>query len=273
MTTHGYCPICEKHNLLVPLHDDKGGQEVCLMCAGKWHAEHGRRRKAGRIVIRAINAYVAAGGSWNDIPKLKDSALLSDYGMDPLGYLRDAVQADGDVVDLTTELLDAAVRLTRPDCHPPERRDLAHHVTQELLALRPFVFPAPKPEPVVPIAPGPPRNGSSHAHHETLKDALRKFTSYPCTECASTVPYFYCTSCKAEHEKRRFEERTLQKAKQRAWYKTRKARRDLWKPGMLCPVCNTTFKSKRKDARFCSAACRQAAHRATCGKVNQESTP
>jgi hypothetical protein len=35
----------------------------------------------------------------------------------------------------------------------------------------------------------------------------------------------------------------------------------------VCSACNETFTPKRKDARFCSNACRQAAHRrmVTCG--------
>jgi hypothetical protein len=31
--------------------------------------------------------------------------------------------------------------------HPPERQELAERVAKELLALKPFVFPAPKPKP------------------------------------------------------------------------------------------------------------------------------
>jgi hypothetical protein len=62
MTTHGHCAICRKRDLVVRLHGDKGGPEVCLICAGKWHAEHGHRRRAGRVVIRALRAYEDAGG-------------------------------------------------------------------------------------------------------------------------------------------------------------------------------------------------------------------
>jgi hypothetical protein len=43
MTSHDYCAICQKHDLVVPIHDDKGSPSGCLICAGKWHAEHGRR--------------------------------------------------------------------------------------------------------------------------------------------------------------------------------------------------------------------------------------
>jgi hypothetical protein len=198
MTTYGYCAVCKKHNLLVPLHDDKGGPLVCLVCAGKWHAEHGRRRRAGRVVIRAINAYEAAGGKWRDIDKLKTSALYHSFGgfdgLDPLGYMADAINACGETADLTSELLDDVIRLTHPDCHPPERQELAKRVTQQLLALKPFVFPAPKPKPK-PIVPPPPRNESLNTGAAGFKEALQKAaTSYPCKECKSTIPYYYCTA-------------------------------------------------------------------------------
>jgi hypothetical protein len=56
------CAICGKHDYVTPLHDDAGGPMCCLLCKGTWHAEHGRRRRTGRIVIRALNAYEEAGG-------------------------------------------------------------------------------------------------------------------------------------------------------------------------------------------------------------------
>jgi len=38
------------------LHGKNGGPMCCLLRSGKWHAEHGRRRHLGRIVIRAMMA-------------------------------------------------------------------------------------------------------------------------------------------------------------------------------------------------------------------------
>jgi hypothetical protein len=55
----------------MPLHGDKGGPLFCRLCAGARHAEHGRRHKAGRVVIKAMNAYLEAGGRWIDFDKLK----------------------------------------------------------------------------------------------------------------------------------------------------------------------------------------------------------
>jgi hypothetical protein len=48
--------------------------------------------------------------------------------LDPLGYLGGAA-ANGENIELTSELLAGAIKLAHPDLHPPERRDLAHRVT------------------------------------------------------------------------------------------------------------------------------------------------
>jgi hypothetical protein len=126
MTFHlDYCPICKSDNqkVVIPLHGEQGGPLVCYICAGKWHAEHGRCRRAGRVVIRAIQANEEAGGKWADVDKLKISALHG-FGsapwnmLDPLGFMADAIDSKGEITDLTTELLDDAIRLTHPDCHP-----------------------------------------------------------------------------------------------------------------------------------------------------------
>jgi hypothetical protein len=179
--------------------------------------------------------------------------------LDPLGLLADTADTDGETIDLTSELLTDVLRLTHPDHHPPERQELAHRVTQGLLALQPFVFPAPKPEPTVPTS--EPRDESFKAPRVTLKEPLR----YPCSDCADTVPYFYCDACRAEWDRRQEKERERQNARQRAQYARRKARR--WK-SKACEACGVAFKvsggsgkGKRADARFCSNACRQRVHR------------
>ena len=250
---NGHCAICKKSDLLVALHDERGGPSVCLICAGKWHAEHGRRRKAGRVAIRALQAYNDAGGKWGDIDKLKLCAIgcYDNIGLDPLGYMTDAINTHGENVDLTLELLDDIIRLGHPDRHPPERQDLAKRVTQSLVALRPFVFPAPKPK--------APRNESLKCASEPFKEPLRPTMVYPCKECADAIPYHYCNTCRAEFEKRAAEKQAKENAKQRKWYAQRKATRMRFLP--RCPQCGVAFKGKRKDARFCSNTCRQAAHR------------
>jgi hypothetical protein len=272
----GYCAICksDSQKVVVPLHGDQGGPLVCHICSGKWHAEHGRKRKAGRVVIRAIKAYEDAGGKWTDIDKLKMSALYASFGgfdgLDPLGYMVDAINTDGETVDLTTELLDAAIRLTHPDCHPPERQEMAKSVTQGLLALKPFTFA--KPEKPKTAAPAPsPHNESVKAPRDNLKEPLH---SYPCKECKSTIPYYYCTPCRAEWNKRQQVERDKNNATQRKWYARRKERQQWRKPRQYCAACQAEFTGKRKDAKFCSNPCRQRAHRiGTKAKIGDLSGP
>jgi hypothetical protein len=90
-----------------------------------------------------------------------------------------------------------------------------------------------------------------------LKEPLQH-SSYPCKDCASTIPYHYCTACRAEWERREAAERDKLNAKQRRWYAQRKARQGRW---LTCCVCGESLKGKRRDARYCSSACRQSAHR------------
>lgn len=248
----GQCAECGKANAyLMPLHDDKGGPLMCLLCAGAWHAEHGRARRAGYVVIKAIKAYFAAGGRYADIEKLR----LCASGVPMPGYI-DADTLGADVADITSELLADTVQLTHPDRHPPEFRDLAQRVTQELLALKPFVFPRP---PQVPPPAPPPRDVSSNSQVGTLTDALRRLASFPCTDCWNSIPYDYCSSCRAEWESRQAKEREARNAKQRANYLRRKQSRRC--PPVHCAGCDGLIQSKRKDAKHCSAACRQRAHR------------
>jgi hypothetical protein len=110
----------------------------------------------------------------------------------------------------------------------------------------------------------PPPNGSFKEHRDTFKEALQAIAAYPCKECKSTVPYFYCAACKAEWDKRQLEERDRINAKQRKWYARRKWRKSIrnYLKATLCAACGEKFEAKRKDAKFCSNTCRQKAYRA-----------
>jgi len=225
---NGECSICHKRDYLTPLHGDNGGLMCCLLCKGTWHAEHGRRRRTGRIVIRALKAYEEAGGNWSDFDKLKLSSMAGGFfrDLDPLGYLADTADTIDETIDLTSELLKDTLSLVHPDKHPPERRELAQRVTQRLLALKPFVFPAPpKPKPVEPATAKP------HKRSEDETDAAPSFAlTYPCRECADTIPYFYCDPCRTEYERRQQERAERERAKHRRWYAQRKARRSAERP-------------------------------------------
>jgi hypothetical protein len=243
----GECPECGgKQKLLMPLYGEKGGPLTCIPCGMDWHAAHSRKRKLGRIVTKAIKGYLAAGGGWDDVDRLKLAAVgvpLYDFEADTIG---------ADVGDITLELLEAAVRLTHPDRHPPERQEAARLVTQELLALKPFVFPAPKEKPVE-------RNASTVVQRGDAEKPLR--IEYPCELCLGQIPMDYCNDCKAEHKRRRQKEAERERGLRRAAYKRRRQlklyRLGPWK----CATCGDKFKPKRTDARYCSAACRQKAHR------------
>jgi hypothetical protein len=54
---------------------------------GAWQANQERRRKIGRTVIRAMNAYMEAGGRYGDIDKMKVSGGCAlGIDLDPLGF-------------------------------------------------------------------------------------------------------------------------------------------------------------------------------------------
>jgi hypothetical protein len=253
------CEACGEDSFLIPLHGGKGGPLRCPLCVGKWNAEHGKRRRTGRIVIRALKAFFDAGGKREDVDKLKLDA--SDYfDIDTLGYLDGAGKfVEGDI-DLTSELLASVLQLTHPDHHPPERKVLAHTVTQQLLALKPFVFPATKPEPIEPI-------DSDDVLDETLQRPARERAEkqdgpprYPCSDCRDAFPEDYCDACRTEYERREQEEFDKRTSKQRAEYAERRKQLLAKRPSAVC-VCGKKFKAKRADARYCSARCRQNTHR------------
>jgi hypothetical protein len=243
----GCCGGCGEYTWLLSLHGEKGGPLRCFKCAGEWNAIHGRRRKAGRIVIKALKLFEAAGGILREIDKLK----VASWGIPVPGY-DDADTIGAEIGDITSELLEDVLKLCHPDKHPAERKQLADRVTQELLALKPFVFPAPKPRP----EPPEPRDGSLWDFQKPTKDPLR--LTYPCADCAGEAPYFYCDVCKAEWEKRYREECEREAIKRRERYR---AWRERHVRSIRCLCCEKQFKQKRTDQKFCSNACRQRHHR------------
>ena len=262
----GACTKCGEHGYVMPLHDERGGPPFCFMCAGAWHAEHAPRRRARRVLIKAMKAYEAAGGSvfGDDFDELK--LAISGF----VSFRREADAVGDDFADLTSELLAATIALTHPDKHPVERQAEATRVTQELHALKPFVFPTPDPEPPArPRKPSKPSDGLFDTCREELNKASRQ--SFPCDDCRDAIPMDYCDSCRAQHEKkwqeesdREDRERERKNARQREYYQINKAAQ---RP-IACATCGEKFKSKRSDAKYCSAACRQRAYVKRDGKVS-----
>jgi hypothetical protein len=168
------------------------------------------------------------------------------------------------------ELLAATIALTHPDKHPPEFKAEANRVTQELLALKPFVFPAPKPKPVVSPAANS-SNGESKPRASTA--AKKKPPAYPCADCADAVPADYCHDCKAEYDKREQQQFDRRTAKQRAKYKRLRELALAKRQKRHCPTCGTQFRIARADARYCSNPCRLRAHREKQALETDKQTP
>jgi hypothetical protein len=258
----GPCAKCGEHGYVMPLHDERGGPLFCFMCAGAWHAEHGPLRRTRRVVVKALRAYDKAGGKLYG--EQFDELKLAAGGM----FVVHQVDTSGaDFADLTSELLQATIALTHPDKHPPERKAEANRVTQELQALKPFVFPTPEPEP-----PPEPRDASFNDAMDALNEPSR---SFPCEDCRDALPSEYCDPCKAQHEKKceeeaAQEEKERQKinARQRELYSIRKEQWLEASEPIECATCGETFEPKRRDAKYCSAACRQRASVKRDGKAS-----
>jgi hypothetical protein len=215
------------------------------------------------VVSADFAAYLDAGGKDGDIDTLRATVFSRDLGsdLDPLGVAETA--GTDESIELTSELLADAIRLAHPDHHPPERQELANHVTKALLALQPFVFPAPKPKPAAPT------NSSRQSVKIKQRTApSERLPRFPCRECAGTVPDYYCAACMGEWQKRCLRDHDRVAAKRRAWYARRKEQRLNATPPTSCVACGASFRGRRPDARFCSDRCRQRAHRSATAKNN-----
>jgi hypothetical protein len=76
------------------------------------------------------------------------------------------------------------------------RSSADHRLGAQLLALRPFMFPARTPE--QPLKVSPPR---SEPHEGRLPRSSTP-PPYPCPACAATTPFYYCISCRTECQER-----------------------------------------------------------------------
>jgi hypothetical protein len=211
---------------LAPLHGDKGGPLMCVKCRVHWDQQH-----------------------------LKDLKQCPDWKRNLHGA-GPRVFGNRELTYLTLELLNDAVALTHPDMHPPERAEKAKRVTAELLALKPYTLPKPEPKPAPTVTD---KNPSAAADY---KEPLR--IEYPCETCFLTVPWYYCNTCRSKYDEIERKARDYKNRRQRERYARRKSVRgyEYWKKSpILCAACGKQFKWVRKDARFCSSACRQRAHR------------
>ena len=93
----------------------------------------------------------------------------------------------------------------------------------------------------------------------------------PARTAATLLPNFYCDPCKAqwdkkqqEDDKREAKERQRKNKRQREYYQINKAIRQ----PIACATCGDEFESRRSDAKYCSAACRQRAYVKRDGKAS-----
>jgi hypothetical protein len=222
----GHCSRCGERALIGPLHGEHGGPLVCIPCGSEIHARIRKKALQDKRVMQA---------------------LMPEF----------APEAGED--ELCAELLEDALRLCHPDRHPPERHEIAHRVTQELLALRPWVLPRAKPRDVSAVlAYGEDREVVTAPEPEQLTTALTKISEprYPCARCRNELPMYYCAACRARWEEdiaARAERENARRRKRRAYL------RSFWR--QRCVGCGEVFKPRRRDARYCSHACRERAYR------------
>ncbi len=226
------CVNCGTDQLVTRLHRERGGPMVCPKCNDRILLEISRERKA-------------------------QEAIFSAFGQDSLEVL--GSNNGHPESQLSLELLDDILSLVHPDKHPPERASLAHRVTVELLAHRATVEVLALGQPVKsrPASANLPVTGMHRRTAKTSDNTLRKASQFsPCDDCRVMAPRYYCDDCRQRWAR----ERQAKREKENAAARQRRARkRLLWRA--TCAHCETAFIPKRRDARYCSAACRQKAHR------------
>ena len=225
MSERPRCINCGTDYLVTHLHRERGGPIVCAKCGNGILLEISRQRKTQEAIVAALG--------FDTLETLAFHSRHSDPGQ------------------LSLELLDDVLSLVDPDNHPSERAFLARRVTDELLALRPFAKPKSEgTDGDFPVT--VPHRISAR----TGGEAPQEPRSYPCQDCRHTVPRYYCDDCHGIWERERRTKRERQNASAR---KRRARKRMLWRAS--CAQCENVFTPTRRDARFCSAACRQKAHR------------
>jgi hypothetical protein len=247
--------------LLVALHGDRGGPDVCLDCSATIHGEIGARRRE------------RANDPWN--PENLGSVFADKR------YARRG--------QLDTELLKDLITLTHPDLHP-QRREMATRVAARLTAMRPFVLPpAPPPEP---------RNGSEASDSVDLggpvtescngskKDHTEKCSgsvTTRCRECRGALQEeFWCDQCRTEAEQERERSRrarTLERTAAECWECGVRLTEGVWRipayvegrwwgRNVLLPHCQSCFERKRerypyKDWHFLTRPCQNCGRQVT----------
>ena len=243
------CAKCGRQRLLVALHGNRGGPEVCIECSGELlTVAKERRRHADRMRRGHENA-------------LKD--VLSRRAVED-GAIAERMDASYLAELLDDKVLEDLIHLAHPDRHPPARKAAATRATAALTAMRPFVRPH---------RPPPPRDVS--AGPIPARDRPAVTAPYPCDVCRYLYrPALYCGPCRERWQEIRRRDADRVNARRRDRRAHDKQLRELnvgW-AGTECEYCGGMFTPKRKDARYCSPAHRQAAYRARRdGSIDRQS--
>jgi hypothetical protein len=218
------CADCGREVLLVALHGDRGGPDVCLECA---------KRLLAPLKRKPIERARLAMHPWDE--------YATEFELD-------------------AELLREALSLTHPDRHPPERQARATRVTAALTKLRPYVLTR---APLRNGSVAPPVDAKASADGDRKRVTPIVPICDTCLELfmADSGPTFlkyWCDKCRAWFEESRRQARDRDNARRRARRAERRQReaRQCERTG-----CGRGFTPARSDARYCSNACRQAAHR------------
>ena len=222
------CVNCGTGQFVTLLHRERGGPMVCPRCRDGILLEISRQRTA-------------------------QEAIISAFGLNTLEVLV-GVSGGQSEPQLSVELLDDILALVHPDNHPPERTFLAHRVTAELLALKATLEVLALSSSAKSIPTVTTRRRIAGRNGDNVSQRSRQF--HPCNDCRQMAPRYYCDDCRQRWERERHEKRE----KDNAAARQRRARnRLLWQA--TCVQCGKPFIPKRRDANYCSGACRQKAHR------------
>ena len=220
------CVNCGTGQFVTHLHRERGGPMVCPKCRDGILLEISRERIA-------------------------QEAIFSAFGLNTLEVLG-GVSGGQSEPQLSGELLDDILALVHPDNHPPERTFLAHRVTAELLAHKATLEVLALSSSSIPTVTARRRIAGRTGDNASQ----RPHQFHPCDDCRQMAPRYYCDDCRHRCER----ERHAKREKDNTAARQRRARkRLLWRA--TCVQCEKAFIPNRRDASYCSGACRQKAHR------------
>ncbi len=171
------CPRCGKPTfLLLPIHGERGGLELCIPCGVEVRRDASDRER-------------------------EQKEFLDDF-LNGRMFGKKTTAGPGEI---SRELLTEALKLTHPDRHGPNLNALATRVSAELTALRVHAKPKAKPAPV---------SGDVRSRPVGPRPVCKK-PKYPCDMCRRLVPYYYCDKCRARWDANRQAERDRENQKRR----------------------------------------------------------